>query len=128
MRLRIPVWTISIILLSTVSFISGGLSSLFIYDRAAVMEGELWRLFTSHLVHFSKFHFLYNIITFGIFGWIVEQQYYTYFGRLLLLMAFIIGITLLIMNPDMLFYGGLSGLAHGTFFYLALHGIYKSLY
>ncbi|MEN8304544.1 MAG: rhombosortase [Campylobacterota bacterium] len=128
MRVRIPVWTISIVVLSIVSFISSELSSLFIYDRVAILGGELWRLFTSHLVHFSYFHFLYNIIAFGVLGWVIEQQDYPYFGSLLLLMAFIIGVALLVMKPDMLFYGGLSGLAHGAFFYLALHGLYHSLY
>jgi rhomboid family GlyGly-CTERM serine protease len=40
----------------------------FIYDRSAIQDGELWRLFTCHLVHHSVSHLLGNIAVVGISG------------------------------------------------------------
>jgi rhomboid family GlyGly-CTERM serine protease len=34
---------------------------LFVFDRTAVASGELWRLFTCHLVHYSGSHLFWNL-------------------------------------------------------------------
>jgi rhomboid family GlyGly-CTERM serine protease len=101
-------------------------SAALIYDRVAIFKGEIWRLFSSHLVHFTRLHLFYNLIAFGIAGWIIEYKGYQHFALLCLLMAVFISVLLLIMKPSMLYYGGLSGLASGSVYYLALFGLRES--
>jgi rhomboid family GlyGly-CTERM serine protease len=93
-----------------------------IYDRGAVRQGEVWRLLTSHLVHFDPAHLWYNLAAFGVAGWLVESQEGRGFRVLLGLMALGISGFLLAARPEMAWYGGLSGLACGCVAYLALTG------
>ncbi|MBN2372855.1 rhombosortase [bacterium] len=119
---RAPVLTLFIIFISVLSFINVKMSSFFIFDRAELMRGEIWRLFTSHFVHFSKDHLVYNLLAFGTFGWIVERRNHLHFGLMYMLMAPIISSSLFILKPGMGYYGGLSGMACGFIFYCALLG------
>ncbi len=123
---RFPIWTGLILGLSIISYASPQVSSALIYDRAALFKGEIWRLFTSHLVHFTPLHLFYNLIAFGIAGWIIEYRGYQHFVPLCLLMAFFISVSLMVMKPGMIYYGGLSGLASGAIYYLALLGLRES--
>lgn len=123
---RLPIWTSLVVLLSIVTYAVPELYSFFIYDRVAILKGEVWRLWSSHLVHFNTIHLLYNILVFGVSGWIIESKGYSYFGLLCILMAFFIGIFLMLMEPAMSYYGGLSGLACGSIYYLALFGLRES--
>ena len=117
---RTPIYTIGVIALCIVSSKVNALSSLFVYDREAIFRGELWRLITSHFVHFGSMHLIYNIVVFGIIGWIIECKGYKYFGLLCLLMACSISATLIVHDPDMVFFGGLSGIACGSIVYCSL--------
>ncbi|RKZ42440.1 MAG: rhombosortase [Candidatus Parabeggiatoa sp. nov. 3] len=122
----IPIWTTLILGLSIISYASPQISSALIYDRAAIFQGEIWRLITSHLVHFTPLHLINNLIAFGIAGWIIENRGYQHFVPLCLLMAFFITVSLIVMKPNMIYYGGLSGLASGSIYYLALLGLRES--
>jgi rhomboid family GlyGly-CTERM serine protease len=123
LKSRFPIWTCLILGLSIISYALPQVSSALIYDRLAIFEGEVWRLLSSHLVHFTKLHLFYNLMAFGVAGWIIESRGYQYFVPLCLLMAVFIGVFLLVMKPDMNYYGGLSGLASGSIYYLALFGL-----
>ena len=117
---RIPINTISVLVLCIASSKVNALASLFVYDREAIFRGELWRLITSHFVHFSDTHLIYNILVFGIIGWIIEHKGYKYFKFLCLLMACSISTVLLVLKPDMAYFGGLSGIACGSILYCSL--------
>lgn len=123
MRFHLPVVSSIIIVISLFVYLFDGLSSMFIYDRDVILDGEFWRLITGHFVHFSGLHFSFNIIAFGITGWIIEKRAYPGFGMLVLIMAFVIGVSMIVLKPDMQFYGGLSGISHGALIYLALFGL-----
>jgi len=123
---RFPIWTCFILGLSIISYALPQVSSILIYDRVAIFKGEIWRLFTSHLVHFTTLHLFYNLMAFGVAGWIIEYRGYQHFVLLCLLMAFFIGVFLMVMKPDLIYYGGLSGLASGSIYYLALFGLRES--
>jgi len=125
-RSRFPIVTCCILGASILSTILPQVSSILIYDRFAIVNGEIWRLFSSHLVHFTGLHLFYNSIAFGIAGWIIEYKNYQYFILLCLLMAFFISLFLMMLKPNMMYYGGLSGLASGAIYYLALHGLRES--
>ncbi|RKZ43442.1 MAG: rhombosortase [Gammaproteobacteria bacterium] len=120
---HIPFLTLAILGLSLVTYALPEVSAAFIYDRKAIFEGEIWRLLSSHLVHFTNLHLFYDLLAFGMAGWIIEYRTYRYFGLLCILMAFFISLSLLIMKPNMIYYGGLSGLVYGAMCYLALWGL-----
>lgn len=119
----IPLFTSAIILASLLSSISPELSSLLIFDRSALVRGEVWRILTCHFVHFSGTHLAYNLFAFGIAGSVIEKKNYPHFGRLCLWSALAISISLFTLKTDMHYYGGLSGIACGALYYCALMGI-----
>jgi len=122
----IPIWTFLIATGSLIAYLSPEVSSLLVYDRAAILKGELWRLLSSHIVHFGKAHFFYDLVAFGFIGWMVELKECRYYWLFCTFIAFCIGIFMLIAKPQMHYYGGLSGIACGSLAYLALHGLYSS--
>lgn len=117
---RIPSFTICVLVLCIASSKVNALTSLFIYNREAILKGELWRLVTAHFVHFNDIHLLYNLAVFGLIGWIVEHRGYGYFRLLCLLMACSISAALIALKPDMAYFGGLSGIACGSVVYCSL--------
>ncbi|UCD78711.1 MAG: rhombosortase [Desulfobacterales bacterium] len=117
---RVPIYTICVIALCIVSSKIDALAALFVYDIEAIFKGEIWRLITSHFVHFGAMHLIYNTVAFGITGWIIEYKGYGYFKLLCLLMACSISITLIVFKPDMIYFGGLSGVACGSIIYCSL--------
>lgn len=119
---RIPGWTFLILALSLGAAIFPEVCSAFIYDRAAVLRGEVWRLLTGHLVHFGPFHLGYNLVVFCICSFWVERRSMANMGRLLPWMALPISLSLL-MRADVIYFGGLSGMACGMLVYLGLCGL-----
>jgi len=113
----------AIILASLCASVSPELSSFFIFDRNALMKGEIWRMFTCHFVHFSMPHLFYNLSVFGMAVYMAGQKQYPGFGRLCLWLALAISMALLIFKPNMSRYGGLSGIACGALYYCALMGL-----
>jgi len=122
----IPLWTVGVAAGSLLAYLSPEAASLFVYDRAAVLQGEFWRLFLSPMVHFGKAHFFYDFVAFGLVGWMVESKESRYYGLLCTFMAFGSGLFMLIAKPQMHYYGGLSGIACGLLAYLALDGLHAS--
>ena len=94
-----------------------------IYDRSAILSGEVWRLFTGHWVHFSIRHLAYDGLTLGIIGWMIETRGLPRFGWFYALAPWAINSILLVFEPRMNFCGGLSGLATAALVYLALCGL-----
>lgn len=104
-------------------FLFPQLGDRLIYDRAAIINGEIWRLLTGNLVHFSTAHLLYNLIAWLIAGTIIELQGYRLFPLLWLLSSLLIGIVLFTLKPELNLYAGLSGVVSAAVAYLCLHGI-----
>ena len=91
-----------------------------IFDRAAILDGQVWRLFTGHWVHFSGSHLLYDLVALAVIGWIIESKSLPRFGSFCLITPFVISIALLVFEPSIAFFGGLSGLATGALVFLIL--------
>jgi len=117
---RIPTFTIAVLALCIASSKVDTLASLFVYDRAAIFRGEVWRLVTSHFVHFGDMHLIYNVVVFGVIGWIIEHKGHKHFKLLCVLMACSISAILLIFKPNMIYFGGLSGIVCGSIAYCSL--------
>ena len=121
MRLTSP--TLAALLAAGLVFLLPGLQPLLIYDREAILGGEVWRLFTGHWVHFSARHLGFNLVVFGIAGMIVESRHDPRWRWLLVLAPWLIGLGLLGAEPRMSSYGGLSGVATAAVVYVALSGV-----
>jgi rhomboid family GlyGly-CTERM serine protease len=95
-----------------------------VYDRSAILSGEIWRMFTGHWVHFSTSHLIYDSLALGAAGWIIETQKLPNFGWMCLLTPWLISGALLLVEPQMELFGGLSALATTAVVYLALCGLH----
>ena len=96
--------------------ISGPAPEAWLYDRAAIANGELWRLVTGHLVHSDAAHLAWNLGAFVILGALAETRLGL---RPLPLLGLLLGAATAIdlwlwwLEPGMLRYCGLSGLLNG---------------
>ncbi|MFZ9681824.1 MAG: rhombosortase [Cephaloticoccus sp.] len=99
-----------------------GWRAAWLYDRAAVMEGEWWRLWSGHWVHFGWPHFVADAGLFLILGVLLERPHRRMVFAALAFMPPGIGLVLLSLDPTMAHYGGLSALNLGLLLFLALQG------
>jgi rhomboid family GlyGly-CTERM serine protease len=101
------------------------LQKLLIYDRAAIGDGEVWRLLTGNLVHYSGQHLAYNMVPLLIAGALIEIQRHGYFLVLCVAAGTLIGAALYAGKPEIVIFAGLSGIVTAAVTYLCLHGLGK---
>jgi len=84
------------------------------YQRDAILQGQLWRLFTGHLVHLGAVHCLLNLMALflilHIFRGVFTSRAWWNAG---LSLSLSISVLFLIFNPKLHYYAGLSGVLHG---------------
>jgi rhomboid family GlyGly-CTERM serine protease len=88
------------------------------YDRDAILHGEVWRLMTGNLVHWSAEHFWLDVGAFLLLGALYEPSFKRgalSFVAFLSAVAFVIGASLLLFLPELHVYRGLSGVDSGIF-------------
>jgi rhomboid family GlyGly-CTERM serine protease len=90
-----------------------------LYDRAALERGEYWRLWTGHFVHFGWSHLLWNLAVFAVAGSWAERVAPRRARVLLIVAPPIIGVALFGLDPELGFYGGLSGVTAAMLTFLA---------
>ncbi len=84
------------------------------YDGALIMQGEYWRLVTAHVVHLGWGHLWPNLTALLLIGALFEDLFDA--GMWLLVAAAAAGsidLGLLLLDPDVNWYVGLSGVLHG---------------
>ncbi|KQP37002.1 rhombosortase [Pseudorhodoferax sp. Leaf274] len=86
------------------------------YERAAVLQGELWRLWTGHLVHLGWVHWALNALGLLVYALLADRPP----APLTLLRQWFVlatGISLLFVAlvPTLAHYVGLSGVLYGLF-------------
>lgn len=84
------------------------------YDRAALADGELWRLLTGHLVHLGPSHMLMNVAALAVLAFVLSpllraRDWLLGAG----LAALAIDAGLYGFHPAVGWYVGLSGVLHG---------------
>ena len=79
----------------------------FVLEREALAQGELWRLWTGHLVHFTSVHFLFDVGAGALLLLFVRSRLAA------LLLPLLVGLGVLALRPDLTSYAGLSGVLHG---------------
>jgi rhomboid family GlyGly-CTERM serine protease len=85
------------------------------YDRSAVLAGEWGRLFTAHLVHGSILHWALNMAGLGLAMAIFPDDLTV--RRLAVILpplALAVAGGLLLLNPEVYWYVGFSGVLHGV--------------
>lgn len=86
--------------------------SLLAFDRQGILEGEIWRLWTGHLVHYSTGHAALDIAALLVLAGLAEQEAGARAVAALLAVSMpVISLSLLLAAPDMLVYKGASALA-----------------
>ncbi len=80
------------------------------FDRTAILRGEIWRLFTGHLVHWSAAHFYLDTSVFIAQGIVFEQKLGRRYTQALTVAAVAISLGLLLFQRDLVAYRGISGL------------------
>ena len=84
------------------------------YDRDAIAGGEIWRLISGHFVHLGLSHWLYNGVGLSLI-WVLVGQFLRSSQWLLVTCVSILCIDagFWILEPQLQWYVGLSGLQHG---------------
>jgi len=93
----------------------GQLVDLLQLDRRAVLDGQLWRLVTGNLVHWSREHFLLDVGAFALVGLLYERRLGRHYPWLLLAAGLAVGGGVFLFLPEMSVYRGLSGVDSGQF-------------
>ncbi len=99
-----------------------GLRSVLLYDRLEIAQGQLWRLWTGHLVHFGWPHLVVDAGLLLIVGWFAERKHPAFTYWALALMPLFISGCLYWLDPEMVRYGGLSAVNLGLLLYVAAQG------
>lgn len=93
------------------------------YDRDAIAAGQLWRLVSCHLVHLNAWHMLMNLTGFTM-CWYFFNDLLT--RRIVWLWLFVstlgVGLAFYVIDTDLGWYVGLSGILHGLLILCLLLG------
>jgi rhomboid family GlyGly-CTERM serine protease len=84
------------------------------FSRPAIGAGELWRLLTCHFVHLGPSHLLLNVAGLMLVWYLVSASFKV--ADWLLILLVVIGLTdagLWFLEPELVWYVGLSGILHG---------------
>ena len=125
-RRQFPWRTAVLIVSGGLIYVLPGAAEYLIYNRSAVLSGEIWRLITGHSVHYSPSHLAYNLVALAIISAIIELQESHRLFLLYTVSALLIGISLLAFRPDLYYFAGASGVASAAVAYCALSGLSTS--
>jgi rhomboid family GlyGly-CTERM serine protease len=110
---RAPLVSLGVVAAATVAFACPELLEL---SRAGIVRGELFRLWTGHLAHYSLYHFAVDAGTLLLLGFLYEPLVgRARWGLLLAAAAPLIGVSFLLFEPPLSVYRGLSGLDCAAF-------------
>ncbi len=93
----------------------GALRSSLVLERAALLRGEIWRLWSGHLIHDHPAHALWNLTAFAALGVWLERRERARFALALLLAAPLSGAAVVALRPDLASYQGASALASALY-------------
>jgi rhomboid family GlyGly-CTERM serine protease len=84
------------------------------YERDAIAGGQIWRLVSGHLVHLGFGHLWPNLAALVVIGALFEDVFRNAdWWRLSVVCAAAIDAGLYVLDPDVRWYVGLSGVLHG---------------
>jgi rhomboid family GlyGly-CTERM serine protease len=84
------------------------------YERSAVLAGEAWRLVTGHLVHADLVHLGWNVLGVLIVAFLFARDYSWRAWLVILLVSTVTtDLGFLLLEPQLEWYVGFSGVLHG---------------
>jgi rhomboid family GlyGly-CTERM serine protease len=84
------------------------------YQRDAVLAGQVWRLISAHVVHLGWMHGTLNLAALALVAALLGRACSTRgWAALTLVSALGVGLGLLVFSPQVAWYVGLSGVIHG---------------
>lgn len=103
---------LSVIIVLT-AFFSEQVGPVLQYQRQSILDGQVYRLLTAHLVHTNIYHALLNLAGL-ILVWALACRYIAQheWWLALCLSAVMVSVGLILFNPDIQWYRGLSGILH----------------
>lgn len=119
-------WTLGLVATLVFAQAVPGVADQLVYDRAAVLAGEWWRIVTGHFVHYSWAHLTNNLMALVPPAWLIETRYRRDGLPLLLGASAAIGIALLIGEPGIAEFRGASGVAFALLGYVGLRGLHEN--
>lgn len=81
------------------------------YHRGAILNGEIWRLFTGQLIHISVAHLFSNCAMILIAGGLIERCSRRQLQLTIVFSLLAVGPLLLLFDSNLATYAGLSGIA-----------------
>ena len=122
---RLPVLTIGVAMVLGICGWCGArlqaFTSTLWYDRGSIIDGDIWRLLTGHIVHHSWSHLVLNLMAFVVLGAVTETSLNTTkFARLLLVLGFGCSAGLMLFVPSLDYYAGISAINYGLLCWLLL--------
>jgi rhomboid family GlyGly-CTERM serine protease len=117
---KLPFLTFALGAYAWVVFASPSLTSELEFSRDALAGGELWRLFTGHLTHFSAEHLRWDLLVFVALGALVELRSRAHFVCCVVGGALLISLGVWWLQPQFVTYRGLSGIDSALFAYVAV--------
>ncbi len=84
------------------------------FDRVAILDGQWWRLLSGNLVHLGWPHLFLNLSGLAIICYLVSHALRLWQWVVVLFCCFAgVGTGLLLFNPELSWYVGLSGVLYG---------------
>ena len=117
---RFPKWTLAAAALCACAALLPGAFDALVLDRAAVLSGELWRLWTGHFAHGSGSHLAWSLLAFVLLGARVEPLLGNRYPMFLTACAGAVGVGVVAFLPGLQRYCGLSGVDTALYAYLLL--------
>jgi len=108
---------LTLALMATLLAMAGdGMTELLRYQADEVKAGEIWRLVSANLVHLGWSHTLMNLLGLGLIWGLFWGSFSNLNWWLIsLISSLAVSLGLLLLNPDLIWYVGLSGVLHGLF-------------
>lgn len=115
--------TAAVIAVAAFAALAGGywpaLWNVCVLDRDALLAGQVWRLWTGHLMHLDLPHATVNLAALGIISGCAARWHLLVPLMLVsLLLMPLLGLALMLVRPELHWYVGLSGLLHGGMVWL----------
>lgn len=122
-RFHVPYLLLALLII-LLSLLPDSMQQALQYQRNAISNGQLWRLFSGHLLHSNHWHLLMNLAGL-VLAMLLHSHYYraTSLCWQLTLSALLISLALYCFSADIVVYVGLSGVLHSMLTLGALHDI-----
>jgi len=91
------------------------LATMLQLDRAALAQGEFWRVATGHLTHWTASHLAWDLAAFALLGTLLERASRRLLVATLLASAVAISAAVWLFAPELATYRGLSGIDAALF-------------